>query len=80
MPGRKRAASEASGSGPPLKKQQGLTIKTVQRWMSKNDKALSTTAWMTFDNLDREYATALKCSVCIHFNEQLRGTRRKVGL
>ena len=39
----------------------------------KNDKELDTTIWLKFDMVpsDREHVSALKCGVCIQFNERL---------
>ena len=43
----------------------------------KNDKELDTTIWLKFDMVpgDREHVSALKCRVCIQFNEWLTSLR-----
>ena len=45
----------------------------VERWIAENDKALSTSTWLKYDKADRKYVATLKCSVCIEFQDKLRG-------
>ena len=71
-PGRKRAAR--SDDDPPPKK-RGVSAKTVEKWIAENDKALSTSTWLKYDKADCEYVATLKCSVCIEFQDKLRGMR-----
>ena len=35
----------------------------------------STATWLKFDARDRDYVVSLKCSICIHFEEKLHGSR-----
>ena len=65
--GRKRAR------GPPPKR--GVMARTVDKWIVENDKALNTATWLKYDKADREYVATLKCSVCIEFQDKLRGMR-----
>ena len=70
--GRKRAA--CSDDDPPPKK-RGVSAKMVEKWIAENDKALSTSTWLKYDKADCEYVATLKCSVCIEFQDKLRGMR-----
>ena len=74
MSGQKRPAGSELDGGPPSKK-RGVTAKTVDKWIAENDKVLNTTTWLRYDKLDREYVASLKCSMCIRFQDKLRGTR-----
>lgn len=76
MSGRKRLAETDSGSSSdyPTKKRK-VTINTVQKWKTENDKALNTSIWLIYDKLDRDHVEALKCSVCIRFKDKLHGCR-----
>ena len=49
--------------------------RTVDKWIVENDKALNTATWLKYDKEDREYVATLKCSVCIEFQDKLRGMR-----
>ena len=70
--GRKHAA--CSDDDPPPKK-RGVSAKMVEKWIAENDKALSTSTWLKYDKADCEYVATLKCSVCIEFQDKLRGMR-----
>lgn len=74
MSERKRTA-EAEPEGGRIAKKRKVTVKTVQKWVKENDKALDTATWLTFDKLDREDVATLKCSVCIKFEKKLQSTR-----
>jgi len=67
------AGSKLNG-GPPRKK-RGVTAKTVDKWITENDKTLNMSTWLQYDKADREYVTSLKCSMCIRFQDKLRGAR-----
>ena len=69
--GRKRASSD--GGGPPPKR--GVMARTADKWIVENDKPLNTATWLKYDKADREYVATLKCSVCIEFQDKLRGMR-----
>ena len=66
-PGRKLATFPDDD---PLPKKRGVSAKTVEKWIAKNDKPLSTSTWLKYDKADREYVATLKCSVCIEFPRQ----------
>ena len=74
MSGQKRAA--CSDEVPPAKK-RGVSVKTVQNWITESDREMSTSAWLKYmyEKADRDYVATLKCSMCIQFNEKLRGMR-----
>ena len=36
---------------------------------------MSTSAWIKYEKADCNYVATLKCSMCIQFNEKLRGMR-----
>ena len=69
MSGQKRAA--CSDEVPPAKK-RGVSVKTVQKWITESDREMSTSAWLKYEKADRDYVATLKCSM---FNEKLRGMR-----
>lgn len=43
--------------------------------MTEYEKELTTTLWLKYDRLDRDHVSALKCKVCIQFEDQLTSTR-----
>ena len=55
-------------------KKWAVSAKMVEKWIAGNDKALSTSTWLKYDKADHEYVATLKCSVCIEFQDKLRGT------
>ena len=59
---------------PPAKRRK-VTVTTVNKWKAENDKALNTTAWLTFEKLDRDHVALLKCSVCARFEEKIKSCR-----
>ena len=67
MSGQKRpAATElvVDVEGPSCKK-RGVTTKTVDKWITENDKALNTTMWLQCDRKDREYVASMKCTISV---------------
>ena len=56
-------------------KQRALMVSTVKRWISENDEAFNTAAWLTFEVSGWSVVTSLKCSVCSKFQDKLRGMR-----
>ena len=66
MSGRKHAACSSAflDKGPPIKK-RGIMVKTIDKWITENDKKISTPAWLKYEKADREYAATLS----IEFNE-----------
>ena len=63
-------AESMSGQSKSLQK-RAVTRRTVEKWIIENDKQLDTTIWLKYDTVvgDREHVSALKCGVCIQFNE-----------
>jgi len=43
----------------------------VEKWITYNDKALSTFTWLKYNKADHECVATLKCSVCIEFQDKL---------
>ena len=72
MSGQKRAACSDEV---PLAKKRGVSVKTVQKWITESDREMSTSVWLKYmyEKADRDYVAMLKCSMCIQFNEKLRG-------
>ena len=68
---RARVAVSAVDDDSPCKK-RGHTIK---KWVVEYEKELTTTLWLTYDRLERDHVSALKCKVCIQFEDQLTSTR-----
>ena len=54
-------------------KRRALTVSTVKCWISENDKAFNTAAWLTYESSGRSVVTSLKYSVCSKFQDKLRG-------
>ena len=52
-----------------------VTINTVKKWIAENDKKLSTTTWLYYDKANHDCVSALKCSVCIRFQDKLRSDK-----
>ena len=72
MSGQKRTA--VNGDLPPAKKaKRGVTTKTVDKWITDNDKMLNTVTWLKYSKSDHEHVATLLCSVCTRFNDRLRG-------
>ena len=64
MSGQKRAA--CSDEVPSAKK-RGVSVKTVQNWITESDREMSTSAWLKYmyEKADHDYVATLKCSMCI---------------
>ncbi len=58
-------------AGPPAQKRGSVHIKTAQKWVAENDKALGTSVWLRFEKGDRDHVAVLKCAVCAQFEERL---------
>lgn len=58
-------------------KKRKVTRKTVEKWITENDKTLDTTLWLKFEVAtgDREHVSTLKCTVCQQFKERLVSMR-----
>ena len=65
--------SGASNKGTQANKKRKLNRRTVEKWISENDKTLNTTLWLRFEvaSDDREHVSTLKCSVCKQFKDCL---------
>jgi len=46
-------------------------ISTVEKWMAENDRQLNMTIWLWYNKADREHVSALKCVLCICFQDKL---------
>ena len=58
----------------PCTKKRKVTVNTVNKWISDHDRSMNTTQWLHFDS-NGTFVTALKCTVCIQFEEKLIGCR-----
>lgn len=71
----KRKASNLSvDESCPLAK-RAVTINTVNKWIAENDKKLGTTTWLCYDKANRDHVSALKCSICIRFQDKLQSDK-----
>ena len=77
MAGRKRSVNVNEALLAPDAKRRSVSVKTVEKWISKNDKGLSTATWLVFERTDSDWyhVARLKCSVCTRFKRQLEGVR-----
>jgi len=57
----------------PLCKKHGNMMKTVDKWIAENNKALNTTTWLQYDRKDCEYVASVKCAMCILYQDRLHG-------
>ena len=51
MQSRKRAVSASEDANAPAKK-RSITVRTVDKWKTENDKTLGTARWLTYDMAD----------------------------
>ena len=85
MSGRKRPAvalstsassltTDSSGdlAGPSKKR---TVTRTVEKWITDNDKAINTMTWLKYETADREHVATLKCFVCSRFDDKLHSCR-----
>ena len=58
-------------------KKRKINRRTVEKWITENDKTLDTTLWLKFEvaSGDREHVSKLKCSVCKQFKDRLISMR-----
>ena len=82
MSGRKRSASSSVASSDldtycagPSSKKRILMAKSVDKWISENDKELNTSTWLKYTVVDRLHVDSLLCSVCTQFKSNLEGMR-----
>ena len=77
MAGRKRSVNVDEALLTPDAKRRAVSVKTVEKWISENEKDLSTATWLVFERTDgdRYHVARLKCSVCTRFKRQLEGMR-----
>ena len=57
LSGQKRASNDTGCGG---SKKCAVMKKTVEKWISENDKSLHTIRWLHFED-DKELVTKLKC-------------------
>ena len=76
MSGQKRTR-EADDDGCNGAKRRMVTKRTVERWISENDKTLHTIRWLGYETAsgDREHVTVLKCNVCGKYRDRLCSMR-----
>jgi len=48
-------------------KKHGITVKTIDKWITESNKEISTSAWLKYEKANREYAATLSTE----FNEKL---------
>ena len=56
-------------------KRRVVLSRTVDKWITENDRSMNTSTWLTYERLNRECVCCLKCGVCIRFRDKL-GTCR----
>ena len=49
-------------------KKLGVSVKSVQKWITESDRDISMSAWLKYAKDDRDYVVMLKCSI----NEKLQ--------
>ncbi len=66
----------SSSSEEPATKRRILYSRSVDKWISENDKELQTSSWLKCDVVAREQVDCLKCSsVCTKFQYKLTSLR-----
>lgn len=75
MSSTKRKRGSTTSDRAPDSKRRIVTARTVEKWKLENDKALSTTTWLTYKMADRDNVESLACSVCTRYNDRLKGMR-----
>jgi len=77
MSGQKRTREEAEDDGCDGAKKRMATKRTVDRWISENDKTLQTIRWLGYETAsgDREHVSMLKCNVCSKYKDKLCSMR-----
>ena len=65
--------SGASDKCTQANKKRKINRRTVEKWITENDKTLDTTLWLKFEvaSGDCEHMSKLKCSVCKQFKDRL---------
>ena len=56
-------------------KKRNVMVETVMKWILENDKEIATSTRFVYDKSDHEHVSALKCSVCIQFEDKLHSLR-----
>ena len=56
-------------------KRRAVTRRTVEKWITENDRKLNTSVWLKFHMADREHVASLKYSVCSEFSTKLESMR-----
>jgi len=69
------AASSSSTSSVSLTKSRVVYRKTVEKWITENDRTLNTLVWLKFEADRHGHVLSLKCSVCSQFKDKLVGMR-----
>ena len=56
-------------------KKRILSVAVMEKWIRDNDRTLCTASWLSYEKVDREYVSVMKCSVCIRYKHKLVGCR-----
>ena len=56
-------------------KRRSVSVATVEKWRSNNDKELSTLTWLVYDKIDRYHVSHLRCSICTRFQDKIESSR-----
>ena len=74
---RARPASNppTSSLSSPLAKKRAVHRRTVEKWITENDRAMNTGTWLKFEMADRNHVAVLKCAVCSQFKAKLESMR-----
>ena len=73
--GREESSSDSSGGSGPATKRRSVSTKTVDKWILEHDKKLNTSTWLEYETADRYHVAALRCKVCVLFEDKLKGMR-----
>ena len=59
----------------PLAKKRAIHRLTVEKLITKNDRAMNTATWLKFEMANRDHVAVLKCVVCSQFKIKLESMR-----
>ena len=69
------ASKQTGTSSSDSDKRRSVSVATVEKWRSNNDKELSTLTWLVYDKIDRYHVSHLKCSICTRFQDKIESSR-----
>ena len=70
-----RSDPPTSSLSSPVAKKRAVHRRTVEKWITENDRAMNTATWLKFEMADRDHVAVLKCVVCSQFNAKLESMR-----